>query len=137
MNNKLSNMNKYRRRARVPISRGAVLTKQAIVSAARSFRWNRQLPKWTVIVEGRELPARPLILEAAGVPPNDPTNSHQAVAILKDRGFVVRYGGKMVHEDTDVILPPVTDEFIRSLRGCCKGEGSMIEDREREHKIEE
>jgi len=121
----------------VPSSRVAVLTKQAIVSAAQSFRWNRQLPKWTVIVEGRELPARPLVLEAAGVPPNDPTNSHQAVAILKDRGFDVRYGGKIIrNEDSDPILQPVTDEFIRSLRGCCKGEGSMIEDREREHRIE-
>jgi hypothetical protein len=95
------------------------------------------MPKWTVIVEGRELPARPLVLEAAGVPPNDPTNSHQAVAILKDRGFDVRYGGKTIQsEDSDPIPQPVTDEFIHSLRGCCKGEGSMIEDREREHRIE-
>ena len=121
----------------MPSPRVAVLTKQAIVSAARSFRWNRQMPKWTVIVEGRELPARPLVLEAAGVPPNDPTNSHQAVAILKDRGFDVRYGGKTIQsEDSDPIPQPVTDEFIHSLRGCCKGEGSMIEDREREHRIE-
>jgi hypothetical protein len=121
----------------MPSSRVAILTKQAIVSAARSFQWNRQLPKWTVIVEGRELPARPLVLEAARVPPNDPTNSHQAVAILKDRGFDVRYGGKIIQdEDSDPVLQAVTDEFIHSLRGCCKGEGSMIEDREREHKIE-
>ncbi len=115
----------------------SVLTKQAITSAAKSFRWNRQMPKWTVIVDGRELPARPLVLEAAGVPPNDPTNSHQAVAILKDRGFDVRYEGKTIQsEDNIQVLQPVTDEFIRSLRGCCKGEGSMIEDREREHRIE-
>ena len=121
----------------MPSSRVAVLTKQAIVSAARTIRWNRQLPKWTVIVDGRELPARPLVLEAAGVPPNDPTNSHQAVAILKDRGFDVRYGGKTIqNEDSDPMLEPVTDEFIHSLRGCCKSEGSMIEDREHEHRIE-
>jgi hypothetical protein len=117
--------------------RVAVLTKEAILSAARSFRWSRQMPKWTVIVEGRELPARPLVLEAAGVPPNDPTNSHQAVAILKNRGFDVRYGGRIIaDEGTDPIPQPVTEEFIHSLRGCCKGEGSMIEDREREHRIE-
>jgi hypothetical protein len=117
--------------------RVAVLTKEAILSAARSFRWSRQMPKWTVIVEGRELPARPLVLEAAGVPPNDPTNSHQAVAILKNRGFDVRYGGRIIaNEGTDPIQQPVTEEFIHSLRGCCKGEGSMIEDREREHRIE-
>jgi len=115
----------------------SVLTKQAIVSAAKNFRWNRQMPKWTVIVDGRELPARPLVLEAAGVPPNDPTNSHQAVAILKTQGFDIRYEGKIIRdEEDDQALQPVTDEFIHSLRGCCKGEGSMIEDREREHRIE-
>ncbi len=46
---------------------------------------------WTVIVGERELPARPLVLEAAGVPPNDPTNSHQAVEILRRLGFETRY----------------------------------------------
>jgi hypothetical protein len=115
----------------------STLTKQDISSAASGFRWNRQMPKWTVIVDGRELPARPLILEAAGVPPNDPTNSHQAVAILKDRGFDVRYEGKTLQSEPNIqVLDPVTDEFIHSLRGCLKGDGSMIEDREHEHKIE-
>ena len=115
----------------------SVLTKQAIVSAAKNFQWRRQMPKWTVIVDGRELPARPLILEAAGVPPNDPTNSHQAVAILKDRGFDVRYQGRTVQsEDNDQVLKPVTDEFIHSLRGCSKGKSSLVEAREREHRIE-
>lgn len=42
-------------------------------------------------MNGRELPARPLVLEAAGVPPNDPINSHQAVAILRSLGFETRY----------------------------------------------
>jgi hypothetical protein len=55
------------------------------------------MPKWTVIVGGRELPARPLVLEAAGVPPNDPTNSHQAIAILESLGFETRYAGEAVH----------------------------------------
>jgi hypothetical protein len=54
------------------------------------------MPKWTVLVEGKEFPARPLVLNAAGVPPNDSTNSHQAVAILKERGFETRYEGKPV-----------------------------------------
>jgi|SRR5271165_1954316 len=121
----------------MPSAKVSVLTKETIVSTAKNFRWNRQMPKWTVIVDGRELPARPLVLEAAGVPPNDPTNSHQAVAILKDRGFDVRYEGKVIQSEEDAeVLQPVTDEFIHSLRGCCKGEGSMIEDREREHRIE-
>ena len=114
--------------------RVSVLTRQAIVSTARTFRWNRQLPKWTVFVEGREFPARPLVLEAAGVPPNDPTNSHQAVAILRDRGFDVHYAGKIIGNDDRSL--PVTDDFIHSLRGSCKGDGSMLEDREREHRIE-
>jgi hypothetical protein len=74
----------------------AALTRQDIIKTARNFKWYRQMPKWTTFVGGTELPARPLVLEAAGVPPNDPTNSHQAVAILKDRGFDVRYEGKSV-----------------------------------------
>ncbi|MGC1618138.1 MAG: hypothetical protein WA765_06565 [Candidatus Acidiferrum sp.] len=52
------------------------------------------MPKWTVIVDDRELPARPLVLEAAGVPPNDPTNSHQAIAILENLGFETRYAAE-------------------------------------------
>lgn len=70
------------------------LTRPDILRAAQTLSWNRKMPKWTVLVEGRELPARPLVLEAAGVAPNDPTNSHQAVAILEDLGFETRYGDK-------------------------------------------
>jgi len=119
-------------------ARVSVLTKQAIAAAARSFQWNRQMPKWTVIVEGRELPARPLILEAAGVLPNDPTNSHQAIAILQDRGFTVRYQGKTIQGEQDDVQTPssITDDFIRSLRGCSKGKESLVEAREREHRVE-
>jgi hypothetical protein len=121
----------------VPSAKVSVLTKQEIATAALSFQWNRQLPKWTVIVDGRELPARPLVLEAAGVPPNDPTNSHQAVEILQDRGFDVRYEGKPVHREYNSrVSQPVSDEFIRSLRGRLKGEDSLVEAREREHHIE-
>ena len=67
------------------------LTRAEILSTASRFRWFRKLPKWTVIIDNRELPARPLVLEAAGVPPNDPTNSHQAIAILENLGFETRY----------------------------------------------
>ena len=79
------------------------LTRAEIISAARKFRWQRKMPKWTAIVEGRELPARPLVLEAAGVPPNDPTNSHQAVDILKRLGFETRYnkGRTDTHMEAD------------------------------------
>jgi hypothetical protein len=67
------------------------LTRAEILATASRFRWFRKLPKWTVIIDNRELPARPLVLEAAGVPPNDPTNSHQAIAILENLGFETRY----------------------------------------------
>jgi len=76
------------------------LTRADILTTAGRFRWFRKMPKWTVIVEDRELPARPLVLEAAGVPPNDPTNSHQAIAILENLGFETRYAadlGKSAH----------------------------------------
>jgi hypothetical protein len=72
------------------------LTRADIIATAKAFSWSRQMPKWTVLVEGKEFPARPLVLNAAGVPPNDSTNSHQAVAILKERGFETRYEGKPV-----------------------------------------
>jgi hypothetical protein len=67
------------------------LTRAEILRAANNFRWTRKGMRWTVIVGDRELPARPLVLEAAGVPPNDPTNSHQAVEILRRLGFETRY----------------------------------------------
>jgi hypothetical protein len=70
------------------------LIKEEILRAAGRFRWFRKLPKRMVNVEELELPARPLMLEAAGVPPNDPTNSHQAIAILENLGFETRHAGE-------------------------------------------
>lgn len=67
------------------------LTREDILRAASGFQPSRRLQKWIVIVEGRALPARPLVLTAAGVAPNDPTNSHMAVAKLKALGFETRY----------------------------------------------
>ena len=72
------------------------LTPQDITDTAKSFRDSRQKQKWTVIVDGQELPARALVLAAAGVLPNDTTNSHQAVARLKGLGFDTRYMGQSV-----------------------------------------
>jgi hypothetical protein len=86
-NNKLYMMNVEVRLMRSPKE----LTREEVVRAAGNFRWTRKGAKWTVIVGERELPARPLVLEAAGVPPNDPTNSHQAVEILRRLGFETRY----------------------------------------------
>jgi hypothetical protein len=67
------------------------LTRTEVLDSARTFRWTKYMPKCRVVVNGRELPARPLVLQAAGVAPNDTTNSHQAVAILEGLGFETRY----------------------------------------------
>lgn len=39
-------------------------------------------------------------------------------------------------EGNHLVLQPITDEFIRSLRGCLKGPDSLVEAREREHRME-
>jgi hypothetical protein len=129
----------------MPSSKVAALQREDIAAAAKTFHSTRQMTKWSVIVEGRELPARPLVLEAAGVPPNDPTNSHQAVALLKERGFEVRYQGKTIQEEdqeegrgedkTDA-APTAIDDLLRRLRGRYAGSPTLMEDREREHRIE-
>jgi hypothetical protein len=76
-------------------------------------------------------------LEAAGVAPNDPTNSHQAVAILEERGFEVRYQGKKIREENaDEARASEIDDLIRKLQGSLKGPYSLLDDREREHRIE-
>jgi hypothetical protein len=78
----------------MPSAKVAALTRQDIIASARSLEWSKRMTKWSTVVEGKELPARTLILHAAGVAPNDATNSHQAIAILKDLGFETRYEGK-------------------------------------------
>jgi len=70
------------------------LNRNDILKTAKDFQWSRQLPPWTTIVSGKELPARPLVLQAADVPPNDKTNSHAAVKKLNDLGFETRYNGR-------------------------------------------
>jgi hypothetical protein len=113
------------------------LSRKDITEAAKRLQWTRQLPKWTVMIEGRELPVRPLVLEAAGVPPNDPTNSHQAVALLQERGFSVLYQGRPLENDAaGRTTESSMNELIQSLRGCCKGTDSLVEAREREHRME-
>ena len=121
----------------MPTSKVADLKREDIAAAAKTFRSNRQMTKWTVIVEGRELPARPLVLRAAGVFPNDSTNSHQAIAILKQHGFEVRYEGTPLREESreESALPAIED-LIRKLRGCYESTPSLLDDREREHRIE-
>jgi hypothetical protein len=85
------------------------LTRAEIIRAANDFKSTRKMSKWTVFINTRELPARPLVLEAAGVAPNDPTNSHQAVAILERLGFETRYA-----KDTSESREPEPDVQERS-----------------------
>ena len=121
----------------MPSPKVSALTKEDIAATARSFKWTRKMQKWSVMVEGQEFPARPLILEAAGVPPNDPTNSHQAVAILKDQGFEIRYNGKALSAETRRNAVAVEiGHLITKLRGSCKGGESLVQAREREHRNE-
>jgi hypothetical protein len=121
----------------MPSAKVSVLTREDILATANTFAWNRQLPKWTVIVEGKELPARPLVLSAAGVPPNDPTNSHQAVAILTERGFDVRYQGKaMRSEEQNLKDQAALLDLIDDLCGSMKDGDSLLAARELDHRIE-
>ena len=73
------------------------LTHDQIVTTAKAFRWDKKMPQWTVIVEGRELPVRPLVLTAAG----DSTNSHMAVSILESLGFETRYNARDLFDLAD------------------------------------
>jgi hypothetical protein len=85
------------------------------------------MPKWTVIVEERELPARPLVLDAAGVPPNDPMNSHQAIAILENLGFETRYAGTSAsphqeHRSVAPVAAPKQEDSILEIFSRITGE---------------
>jgi len=42
----------------------------------------------------------------------------------------------MQREEGHLIIQPITEAFIRSLRGCCKGKDSLVAAREQEHRIE-
>lgn len=120
----------------MPSSRVADLSREDIASAARTFHSPRQMPKWTVVVEGREFPARPLILHAAGAFPNDSTNSHQAVALLKAHGFEVRYQGRTVSQEEQRAPKRSVDEIVKHLQSLFEGPPSMLEMWEHEHRIE-
>ena len=86
-----------RRRAERRVARPKIkATKQDIVDVARNFQWNEQLPNWTTVVDGREFPARPILLKAAKVSANNPTNAEEAAVILSDLGFEVLYKGTII-----------------------------------------
>ena len=111
------------------------LTRADIIRAAQSFRWTRKMPKWTVVVGERELPARSLVLDAAGLPANAPTNSHQAVAILEVLGFETHYASKRrrtteVTEGADLQaaagVASIVKAFSEIARGIPEGEWERV-----------
>ena len=71
-------------------------TRQDIMDVASNFQWKEPLPDWTTVIDGRELPARPLVLKAARASDHDPIKTGEAAVILSDLGFEVRYKGTIV-----------------------------------------
>ena len=74
------------------------------------------MPKWTVIVEERDLPACPLVLDAASVPPDE---LPQAIAILENLVLETHSAGKSAnpHQDRRSVAPV----------GAPNEEGSILE----------
>lgn len=58
-------------------------------------------------------------------------------AVLRDK-MGIKAGTRVAIqcEENHLVLQPITEAFIESLAGCCKGEDSLVEAREREHWIE-
>jgi hypothetical protein len=54
------------------------------------------------------------------------------------KGSVSPRSPKAIDKQTGkaTLLRPVTVEFIENLRGCCKGEDSLVDAREHEHREE-
>ena len=69
------------------------LTRESVIATAKDFAADKRAAKWNVRVEGKLYPVRPLSFKAAGLLPNDPATTHDAVAILKKLGFEVFYEG--------------------------------------------
>ncbi|HMD18057.1 MAG TPA: AbrB/MazE/SpoVT family DNA-binding domain-containing protein [Terriglobales bacterium] len=58
-------------------------------------------------------------------------------AVLREK-LGIKTGTRIaIHtEENQLILQPITAGYIDSLVGCCKGKDSLVEAREREHRIE-
>jgi AbrB family looped-hinge helix DNA binding protein len=55
-------------------------------------------------------------------------------SMLKKLGIKTGTRRAIRSEENQLILQPINDEFIRSLRGSCNGKTSIAAAREREHK---
>ncbi len=57
-------------------------------------------------------------------------------SLRKELGLTEGSCLSIYREEDRLVLQPITEDFIRSLRGCCKGKDSLVEAREREHRLE-
>jgi AbrB family looped-hinge helix DNA binding protein len=57
-------------------------------------------------------------------------------ALRQELGITAGTRLALTPEGGRLILQPVTDDFIDSVMGSCKGEGSLVEALEREHQVE-
>ena len=72
------------------------LSRAAVVIAADDMKWKKELPKWTVIVQGKTLPLRPLARQVAQLAPHQRVSTGKTVEMFKKLGFQVLYEGKPV-----------------------------------------
>jgi hypothetical protein len=74
---------------------GAIaLSRVAVVIAADDLKWKKELPKWTVIVQGKTLPLRPLARMVSQLAPHQRVSTGKTVEMFKKLGFQVLYEGK-------------------------------------------
>jgi hypothetical protein len=71
-------------------------TRDEVLNAAKGLQWKGPLTDWTTIVEGREFPARPLLLRAAKAIESNSVTAEEAAVILSDLGFEVRLRGETI-----------------------------------------
>jgi bifunctional DNA-binding transcriptional regulator/antitoxin component of YhaV-PrlF toxin-antitoxin module len=57
-------------------------------------------------------------------------------SLRKELGIDASTRISIFRENDRLVLQPVTAEYIDSLMGCCKGKDSLVEARERDHRIE-
>jgi hypothetical protein len=72
------------------------LSRATVVIAADDMKWKKELPKWTVIVQGKTLPLRPLARQVAQLAPHQRVSTGKTVEMFKKLGFQVLYEGKPV-----------------------------------------
>jgi hypothetical protein len=72
------------------------LSKVMVLIAAEDLKWKKELPKWTVLVQGKTLPLRPLARMVSHLAPHERVPTRKTVEMFKKLGFQVLYEGKPV-----------------------------------------